>query len=246
MRWWVGCLSFALAFNALAQKPKMAVPSVSAEVGVPQGTANLLGEIISADVQGSGQYDVISSADIATMLGLERAKRMLTCAEDSCLVEVGAALGADLLLRSTVGGIGNLRVISLTLIDTKRGQVKGRQTETVPDDAALVAAGHRLVAKLLDLPPPAAPGMTTRRKVGFGLLGGGAVLAGVGAAFGVAAENSFSSYQATPTNPSFSSSAQNNAHAADALYGAAVVAGAIAVYLVVTGAAEPGSAGGVP
>ena len=247
MRWWmVGLVSLASYGESWAQKPKLAVPAVTAELGVPQGSANLLGEVISADIQQSGKFEVISAADIASMIGLERTKRMLQCAEDSCLTELGNALGADLMLRTTVGSIGNLRVLSLTLIDTKRGGVKGRQTETVSDDSALVAAGHRLVAKLLDLPPPPSAGMTTKRKVGFGLLGGGAVLAGVGAAFGVAAENGFNSYQTTPTNPSLASSAQGNAHAADAFYGAAVVAGVIAVYLVVSGAAEAGSAGGAP
>jgi hypothetical protein len=88
--------------------------------------------------------------------------------------------------------------------------------------------------------------MSTRRKVGFGLLGGGAVLAGVGAAFGVVAENGVSSYQANPSNASYASSAQSNAHLADAMFGAALVTGAIAVFLVVSGAGDTGSGGGGP
>src|SRR5579871_5152154 len=158
--------------TAAAKLPKIAVLSVHAEQGVSQGAANLLLELLTTDIQKSGKYDVISAADITAMVGFERQKALLGCTEESCLSEIGAAIGADLMLDTSVGTIGNLRVLAIKLLDVKAGRALRRETETLGDDNALVDSGHRLVARLLGLTPPSTQ-WSGRKSAGLGVMIGG-------------------------------------------------------------------------
>lgn len=219
--------------------PKIAVLAVHADTGVSQGSANLLLEILTSDIQQSGKFDVISAADIAAMVGYERQKKLIGCTEESCLSEIGSAIGADKVLDTSVGTIGNLRVLAIKLIDVKAGKVSRRETETLADDNALVDAGHRLVAKVLDLTPPPSKS-STRRGVGVGLAVGGVALAAGGIVFGVIAEGQLGNYRTT-ADPGAASSARTSANVADALYGTAIVAGVVGAILFLTGAPAEGA-----
>jgi hypothetical protein len=162
------------------------------------------------------------------------------CTEESCLAEIGSAIGADLLVDTSVGTIGNLRVLALKLIDVKVARVERRQTETVADDNSLVDAGHRLVAELMGLPMPGATS-SGKRIAGIGVLAGGAAFAAAGVVFGAVAEGQLGSYRNTE-DPNAAAGARNSAHIADGAYGVAVVAALVGAVLFFVG----GSTGGTP
>jgi hypothetical protein len=222
--------------------PRIAVPAVNAEHGVAQGSANLLGELLTTDISRSGKYEVLSASDIGAMIGFERQKELMGCTEDGCLAEIGNALGADYLLEASVGTIGNLRVLALKLIDVKIGKVKARESETLSDDNELVESGHRLLAKLLGLQAPKTT--SGRRKAGYATLGAAGLFAAGGAALGLVSQNTVGQYRSDPANSSLGNSALTQAHFADAAFGAAVVAAGVAVFLIVSGGS--GSGGSSP
>jgi TolB-like protein len=132
-----------------AAKQKIAVLDVRAVQGVAPGTATILTAIV---VDGAAKaFDVISQADVAAMIGFEKQKQMLGCAEDSgCLAEIGGALGVDYVLSGQVGQIGSRYHLSLQILDSRKAKVVSRAARfSEAGDDALVAAAQAAVADLV-------------------------------------------------------------------------------------------------
>ena len=63
--------------------------------------------------------NVQTEADFAAVLGAERQKQLLGCADEGCLVELAAALDADGLLTGSVGLAEGTRIVNLRIISTQ-------------------------------------------------------------------------------------------------------------------------------
>ncbi|MEK7704885.1 MAG: hypothetical protein AAB426_07995, partial [Myxococcota bacterium] len=115
---------------------------------------------------------VIGAQDINAILGLDKMKDALGCNDLSCAVQIGGALGVDLLLTGSVSTLGDEMIVSLTLIDTRESVAKKRAQARVADEERFYAhAIAAAVAQLYDLPAPAAPtseraSATTTRPLG--------------------------------------------------------------------------------
>lgn len=154
-------VALALALPLAAQaapRTKLAVMDVRAVQGVAEGTVTILTAIIVADAARAG-YDVISQADVSAMIGFEKQKQVLGCAEEtSCLAEIGGALGVDYMLTGQVGQIGSQYRISLLLVDSRRARVAARAAEFCEkSEDALVKAAQSTVRQLLAAVAPPAP-----------------------------------------------------------------------------------------
>ncbi len=152
--------------GASATRQKAAVLDVRAVQGVSPGTAAILTAIV---VDGASKgFDVISQADVSAMIGFEKQRQMLGCAEDTgCLAEIGGALGVDYVLSGQVGQIGSRYHLSLQLLDSRKAKVVSRAARfSERDDDALAAAAQATVAELVagasgraaGSPPPLPPG----------------------------------------------------------------------------------------
>lgn len=240
----VAALLAALSAQAADPKLKVAMLTVRAEPGVAQGTANLLGEVIAADAARSPKHQLMTAGDVAAIIGTERQRQLLGCAEETnCLAEIGDALGTDLLLDVSVGTVGNLRVLALRLVDARKGQAVRRESETVLNEAELVGASHRLTARLFGLPPPEAQ---ARRTTAFVALGGAGALAAGGVILGVLANSDYQAFKADPFNDPLGDSARAKGFVADGLYAGAIITAGIATILLLTGPTPPpeGAGGG--
>lgn len=144
-------LVFPLCTLAAPKRPGMAVMDVRAVQGVQPGTATLITDVIVTEVSGTRHYDVVGSADIASLLGLEKQRQLLQCGEDSsCLAELGGALGVDYLLSGSVGLLGSRLRISLSIQNVKRARVVARQARFCDaNEDALVRATEETVRALL-------------------------------------------------------------------------------------------------
>jgi hypothetical protein len=231
-------LSGLFAVEARAELPRILVLKVRAEQGIPQGTANLLGEILIQDVHKSGKYEALGMSDVGAVLDVEQQKQVVGCEDESCLAEIGSALGVDLILDSSVGTVGVTRVLALKLIDVRKVVVKARETETVSEDQALIGAMHRLVARLLGISERSEPRADRGTSPAWFVLGGGAVLAGAGALFGVLALGDYHDFEARPFDDPLGDSAKTKALVADGLYAAAGVAIVAGVIWLVTASSE--------
>jgi hypothetical protein len=237
---------------ALAEsKPKVAVLGVRAEAGVSQGTANLLAEIISTDVTHTGQYEVLTQADVATMIGVERQRQLLGCNQnDNCFAEIGAALGTDLILDASVGTVGTLRVLAMRLYDAKKSRAVARESITVNDESALIDAAHLAVSRVLGTHvPQSSPTVTatpsgssstpegvsaSKRSFNPGWIAliAGAGIAVVGGIFGILALTNYNQFKMDPFNDAVGNTAKTFSYVADGMYVGAAVTGIVAVILL--------------
>jgi hypothetical protein len=211
------------------------VLGIRAEAGVSPGVAHMLEALLTEDLARTGKLDVTSSSELAVLIGVERQKQLMSCADEGCIVEISSALGTDQLFDGSVGAIGNLRVLSLRILDVKTGKALARESATVDDEGKLPDALHELVARMLHLSAPPKP----RSKVpAFISLGVGAALAIGGAVLGVVALGPYYTYRVAPasaTRENLHQSAQLTAGIADGLYAAALAAAVVAViFFVVT------------
>ena len=122
------------AAPAIAQgvKPKIAVLGLKAAKGIDEGTVRLLDELLLTEIQEAGSFEVFGSSDIASMITLEEQRIQLTgCNDDSCLAEIGGALGVNLLVASSVGAVGDKWLLNVKLLDVSTAKVLKRSSEIV-------------------------------------------------------------------------------------------------------------------
>jgi len=144
-------LAGPVASEAAPKRPGLAVMDIRAVQGVQAGTATLITDVVVTEVSGTRKFDVVSSADISSLLGLEKQKQLLQCGEDSsCLAELGGALGVDYLLSGSVGLLGSRLRISMSLQNVKRARVVARQARFCDaNEDALVRATEETIRAIL-------------------------------------------------------------------------------------------------
>lgn len=118
--------------------------------GISAVSAQNLTQVLSVTVKSIEGASVISREDIAAMLQLDAAKMSAGCADDSCMAQIGGALGVDRLISGDVGLLGEQYIVNLRLIDVRHGEVENRITETYHGDEeqllrAVRHAGHALL-----------------------------------------------------------------------------------------------------
>jgi hypothetical protein len=150
------------------QKQRLAVLELKPE-GASAELATTLSQVVAEQAGKTPGFDAISQAEISTMLNVERQKQLLGCADESCLAEIGGALGAKLVLNGTLGKLGDSYVLSLQLLDTHKGKIQARESRTVSGGLdPLVAAAKDLTYRLLTGKP-----LDTTGKIRFAVLPAG-------------------------------------------------------------------------
>lgn len=93
--------------------------------GVSPETARLFGDALAAELRRRQGVSVVTPADVAAMLGVERTKQLLGCADQRCAVAVGAELDADRIVHGSLGRMGESLVVNLSAVDPRRGDTPG-------------------------------------------------------------------------------------------------------------------------
>lgn len=182
-----------------ASRIKIAVLEIRA-VGADEKAAELLSEVALTEAAADRSLDVIGRSDVAALLGFEKQKQVLGCAEDSsCIAEIGGALGVDFMLVGTLGRIGDLHRIDLRLIEVRKARVSGRWGESVEGRSErLVAAVQRGTRSLLGVfsasrgaPASAAARPAPGRRAAWIVGGAGAALLAAGGLMGLSARSAY-------------------------------------------------------
>ncbi len=111
---------------------KVSVMDLKAEIGIDEKIVNLLYEVSLTEFQKYKNVSIISKTDIASMLKHEAQKELTGCNEDSCMAEIGGALGVDKVVLGNVGKIGESYTISFKLMDIRNAKVEKRVSKTIP------------------------------------------------------------------------------------------------------------------
>jgi hypothetical protein len=128
---------------------------------------------------------VVSGGELRALMSVEATKQAAGCEADNCLAEIADALGASVVLSTSLAQLGSQLVADLALFDRQTASVVAREQVTAAGVAelpeGLARAAERLVTGALARKPlPFAP----MALVGAGALSGvgGALLAGWSAA----------------------------------------------------------------
>ncbi len=103
-------------------------------VGLPQEQANVIADIIAEHITSLGNVRVVSKADIAAMLNLEKQRRLAGCTDRECFAEVAGALGMPWMVTGNVSILGKSVILNLKLIDVRSAYVAGRATRRISGD----------------------------------------------------------------------------------------------------------------
>ena len=158
----LGSCAMAAAGPALAaeKKPRLVVLSIRPVDDSTAKTAASLTEILTTELSRTARFEVTGESELTSMMGFEQKKQLLGCADESCLAELGGALGCDYLLLGAMGKVGNKLRLDLKLADVKKTRIVARDGVTVSSAEELIAAGQTTllgVLALLDGKPLPAP-----------------------------------------------------------------------------------------
>lgn len=124
--------SLVVVWLGAADAPVLiAVPELT-PLGVSSELAQNLTAVIAAELGRYDQVRVLSNREIALLLGLERQKELLGCADDSCVSQLAGALGAEKILSGQLGTVEQSIVFTLQLTNAKTARVEGRVVKVVP------------------------------------------------------------------------------------------------------------------
>jgi|GEM_PF-1451644 len=120
--------------------------------GIDAEISQSLATVLSSEIRKIEGASVISKEDIRAMIDLEAQKSALGCADESCLAELGDALGVERLVVGSVGKVGSTYVVGLRLINTTDSSVENRVTESFDgQESQLIPAVVYASRKLLGI-----------------------------------------------------------------------------------------------
>jgi TolB-like protein len=131
------------------EKPGLAVMAMDAQVGLPAGVADLLNETLLSQINDTGRFSsVLSSSDMQAMLDLEVQKAAMGCDQDSCMAELGGALGVPYMLIPSVAAFGGRFIVNMKLVAVDESKVAARISKTVKSEGELLDALPIAVSEL--------------------------------------------------------------------------------------------------
>ena len=178
---------------------------------VPESTARIVRDEIAVDMGHDERLDVLSTEDLRRVVSVEAEKKAFGCDDQSCLAEMGQALGARYIVHGSVALLGTTTIIHLNLFDTDASRSIARETAEAKNADDLLpelrAALGRVRARMLG--SPAAPALSVRDDTGLsglaivgGAMGGvGVLVLGAGAVMMGMAAPTFYDVTAPPDGP---------------------------------------------
>jgi hypothetical protein len=137
-------LALTLAQSAAPKPVTLALPGLNG-VNLAPGEAALQAEVISQKFLAQG-VQVMTARDLATVLGVERQKQLLGCAEDNqCLVEMTAALGTDGVLIADLGKLDGQYTLNLKVLASSNGKTLALHSGRAGDQRGLEVAMENAV-----------------------------------------------------------------------------------------------------
>ena len=174
---------------------KLAMLTLVAQ-GLPEGEAHLgplLTDALASEIAATTKCDVVTENDMKDMLDFEAVKQQCGLDSDSCMAEIGGALGVDRVVGGSVGKIGASYVVAARVMNLRKGVVEARADEVVGASAEELRRGAQAVGRKLfgaaPPPPPAAASSSPLASpllwVGVGVGTLGLAAAGAAGAFAV-------------------------------------------------------------
>lgn len=141
----MSCVRALLACVFLTASPasaaRLLVASVDARGALPENSWRSLQDVVAGAVSRAG-HDVVTPQQLEALIGLEAARQLAGCTDESCVTrlhgEVGGALGVDGIVTVTVSTAGSGLVVAVKRVGTAGGgRVADARVKTKKVDAVL-------------------------------------------------------------------------------------------------------------
>ncbi|MFZ5445579.1 MAG: hypothetical protein ACOZQL_36645 [Myxococcota bacterium] len=163
---WCVALSLFLAQAPVAEPVKLASVGLN-RVKVSKELAASFEETFALRLGQTGLVRVTTPRDVASIIGVERQRQLLGCADaaSECLAELAGALGAEGIITGEIAQVGKLLQLTLKILSPKTGQpmfasikrLKGEEEVLEEIDRVALEAAKQLHAQLRPPKPVVAP-----------------------------------------------------------------------------------------
>lgn len=156
--WWF----IPLVMASASPTPPLAAPSAGTSTscraavldlkpgeGVTLERARALTEVVTSEVGATLSCAVISRAEIEALMDFEVSRQQGGCDTDSCLAELGEALGVSRLVLGTIQQVDGQTLVSLRLVDMQSTQVLRRVTDATAKSDAVIPFVRWLARRLI-------------------------------------------------------------------------------------------------
>jgi hypothetical protein len=109
--------------------------------GVDESVGGALNDLIATQFAEDETLEVLDSAAVEALVDQDQQRQLLGCDAVSCLAEIGAAMGVDLLVDSSLSAIGNSYLLNIKVIDSKNVRVLRRVSKRIPNDEKFLLDG---------------------------------------------------------------------------------------------------------
>ncbi|HEX7511187.1 MAG TPA: formylglycine-generating enzyme family protein [Chitinivibrionales bacterium] len=120
-----------------AKQPKIAVLSVQSS-SMSKENLERVSDFVAEEFEKKSSGKVLFLEDIRTMLQTENMGKLLSCFSDSCISQIGNAIGADIVIIGGIGQLGSNYLFSLKMVDVLRDNVISRTSVRVSGDAGKI------------------------------------------------------------------------------------------------------------
>ncbi len=154
---WAALMGVALVAGAgsraTAQEeemPALVVMDFQAAGGVSEKVAqDVVRQVVTTASASEAFRNVVSGEDIQSMLSLEAQKQLCGVGSESCLAEIGGALGAEFMVTGTLSKTGKTLVLQMNLLAVNEAKVINRVSRKLESEAEILEEVPRATIELL-------------------------------------------------------------------------------------------------
>ncbi len=187
--------------GARGRIPKAAVLEPKALGSVSPKEIEGLTSLVAAELSSYGMQ-AISGAELRSLLGFDRERKLLGCDDSNCIAEAGGALGVDYLVISECSKVGGTWVLSMVVLEMAHVRPAARAAQNFERPEELVPAARRIVRELGGVLVPNGPVAQQQARsrvrgdpLNWTMLGAGILAAGGGAVLMGSAWSTWSEFQ---------------------------------------------------
>jgi hypothetical protein len=152
-------VALAVSLAASSEKPRLLLHDLQASQDSDPALAQAMTSSVAAELNRRGVHDLVTSADVTTMLGAERQRQLMGCGDEStsCMAELSDALGARFIMTGALTRIGSAWQLTLQTVNGSNARSIGRAVMLAGDVETLMRSLPLLVADATGLERPIEP-----------------------------------------------------------------------------------------
>lgn len=143
------CLLAPAATGAAEPEIAVAVMEFASKGGIEAQKMDALSDMLANAIRRSGNYRVVGKSDIRAALALEEQKQLLGCSDDSCLAEIGGALGVRWVVVGNISLFGKTYLLNLKVVDVARISVVAGLSQKITGGEDMLIDGLDQTARKL-------------------------------------------------------------------------------------------------